>query len=68
MIKSDTSIIKRLKKKLVKFQALADKIWITETARDTSTDWTSLKERIGLIQLLSLVKQVQLNHVYKKIT
>ena len=51
MIKSDTSISKRLKKKLVKFQALADKIWITETARDTSTDWTSLKERIGLIQL-----------------
>ena len=46
VIKSDTSIIKRLKKKLVKFQALADKIWIIETARDTSTDWTSLKERM----------------------
>ena len=49
MIKSDTSISKRLKKKLVKFQALADKIWITETARDTSTDWTSLKRERELV-------------------
>ena len=50
VIKSDTSIIKRLKKKIVKFQALADKIWIRNCLIEFYRFGSSYRELIQLLE------------------